>query len=68
MNSPSYIEPESGICLAQYHVKHDDFVKTITDKSSNFDSPEPTWKRLNRLVKNDHKRAQVQWEQRLQYP
>ena len=47
----------TGHVLPQYHIKHDDFFETITEKSSNFDSPEPTWKRLSRLVKNDHKKS-----------
>ena len=47
----------TGHVSPQYHVKHDDFFKTITGKSSNFDSPEPTWKRLSGLVKNGHKRS-----------
>ena len=46
-----------GHVSPQYHVKHDDFFETIMDKISNFDSPEPTWKRLSRLVKNDHKKS-----------
>ena len=57
MNSPSYIESEDGTCLATISLKHDDFFETITDKGSNFDSPESTWKRLSRLVKNDHKKS-----------
>ena len=47
----------TGHVSPQYHVKHDDFFKTITGKSSNFDSPEPTLKRLSGFVKNDHKRS-----------
>ena len=46
-----------GHVLPQYHVKHDNFFETITDKNSNFDSPEPTWKRLSGLVKNGHKKS-----------
>ena len=46
-----------GHVVPQYHVKHDDFFETITDMSPNFDSPEPTWKRLSGLVKNDHKKS-----------
>ena len=46
-----------GHVSPQYHVKHDDFFKTITDKSPNFDSPEQTSKRLSRLMKNDHKKS-----------
>ena len=44
----------TGHVSPQYHVKHDDFFETITGKRSNFNSPEPTWKRLSGLVKNDH--------------
>ena len=51
------LNPRSGHVSTQYHVKHDDFFETITGKSSNFDSPEPTWKRLIGLGKNDHKRS-----------
>ena len=47
----------TGHVSPQYHVNHDDFFETITGKSSNFDSPEPTWKMLSRLMKNDHKRS-----------
>ena len=43
--------------MPQYHVKHDDLFETITDKGSDFDSPESTWKRLSGLVKNDHKKS-----------
>ena len=46
-----------GHVSPQYHVKHDDFFEPITDKSSNFDSPEPTWKRLSGLMKNDHRKS-----------
>ena len=41
------LNPRTG---PQYHVKHDDFFESVTGKSSNFDSPEPTWKRLSGLV------------------
>ena len=47
----------TGHVSPQYHVKHDDFFETITNKNSNFDSPEPTWKRLSRFVKNGHKKS-----------
>ena len=46
-----------GHVSPQYHVKHDDFFGTASNKNSNFDSPEPTWKRLSGLVKNGHKRS-----------
>ena len=48
------LNPRMGHVSPQYHAKHDDFFETITDKNSNFDSPEPTWKRLSGLVKNGH--------------
>ena len=48
------LNPRTGHVLPQYHVKHDDFFESVTGKSSNFDSPEPTWKRLSGLMKNDH--------------
>ena len=51
------LNPRMGYVSPQYHVKHDDFFKTITDKSSNFDSPETTWRRLSGLVKNNHKKS-----------
>ena len=51
------LNPRMGHVSPQYHVKLDDFFKTITNKSSNFDSPEPTWKRLSGLVKNDHRKS-----------
>ena len=44
-----------GHVSPQYHVKHDDFFESVTGKSLNFDSPEPTWKKLSGLMKNDHK-------------
>ena len=50
------LNPRTGHVLPQYHVKHNDFFETVNNKNSNFDSPEPTWKRLSGLVKNDHKR------------
>ena len=46
-----------GHVSTQYHVKHDDFLETVSNKNSNFDSPEPTWKRLSGLVKNGHKKS-----------
>ena len=46
-----------GHVSPQYHVKHDDFFETITNKNSNFDLPEPTWKRLSGFVKNDNKKS-----------
>ena len=51
------MNPRTGHVSPQYHVKHDDFFETVTGKSSNFDSPDPTWKKLSGLVKNDHKRS-----------
>ena len=51
------LNPRTGHVSPQYHVKHDDFFEKITDKSPNFDSPEPTLKRLSGLVKNDHKKS-----------
>ena len=51
------LNPRTGHVSPQYHVKHDDFFETVTGKSSNFNSPEPTWKKLSGLVKNDHKRS-----------
>ena len=50
------LNPRTGHVSPQYLVKHDDFFAMITDKSSNFDSPDPTWKGLSRLVKTDHKK------------
>ena len=62
--SPNYswtvhliLNPETGHVSPQYHVKHDDFFKSVTGKSSNFDSPEPTWPKLSGLMKNDHRRC-----------
>ena len=49
------LNPRTGHVSPQYHVKHDDFFKSVAGKSSNFDSPEPTWKRLSGFMKNDHK-------------
>ena len=48
-----------GHVSPQYHVKHDDFFKTvgISNKNSNFYSPEPEWKRLSGLVKNGNKKS-----------
>ena len=46
-----------GHVLPQYHVKHDDFFETVSNKNSNFDSPEPEWKRLSGLVKNGNKKS-----------
>ena len=50
------LNPRTGHVSPQYHVKHSDLFETITNKSSNFDLPEPTWKRLSGLVKNGHKK------------
>ena len=49
------LNPRTGHVSPQYHVKHDDFFESVTGKSSNFNSPEPTWKKLSGLMKNDHK-------------
>ena len=49
------LNPMTGHVSPQYHVKHDDFFESVTGKSSNFDSPEPTWKKLSGLMKNNHK-------------
>ena len=38
--------------MPQYHIKHDDFFETVSNKNSNFDLSEPEWKRLSGLVKN----------------
>ena len=46
-----------GHALPQFHVKHDDFFEIVSNKNSNFDLPEPEWKRLSRLVKNGHKKS-----------
>ena len=46
-----------GHVLPQFHVKPDDFFETVSNKNSNFDLPEPEWKRLSGLVKNGHKRS-----------
>ena len=46
----------TGHVSPQYHVKHDDFFETVSNKNSNFDSPEPEWKRLSGLAKNGHKK------------
>ena len=46
-----------GHVSPQYHVKHDDFFETVSNKNSNFDSQEPEWKRLSGLVKNGHKKS-----------
>ena len=47
----------TGHVLPQYHVKIDDFFKTVSNKNSNFDSPEPEWKILSGLVMNGHKKS-----------
>ena len=49
------MNPRTAHVLPQYHVKLDDFFESVKGKSSNFDSPEPMWKRLSGLMKNDHK-------------
>ena len=46
-----------GHISPQYHLKHDDFIKTVSNKNSNFDLPEPEWKRLSGLVKNGNKKS-----------
>ena len=40
------LNPRTGHVLPQYHIKQDDFFKTVTGKSTDFDAPEPIWKRL----------------------
>ena len=51
------LNPRTGHVSPQYHVKHDDFFETVSNKNSNFDSPEPEWKRLSGLVKNGNKKS-----------
>ena len=41
----------------KYHVKHDDFFETVSNKNSDFNLPEPEWERLSGLVKNGHKKS-----------
>ena len=53
------LNPRTGHVSPQFHVKHDDFFESVTGKSLNFDSPEPTWKRLSGLMKNEHKANQT---------
>ena len=45
------LNPRMGHVSPQYHVKHDDFFETESNKNSNFDLPEQEWKRLSGLVK-----------------
>ena len=46
-----------GHVSPRYHLKHDDFFGTVSNKNSNFDLPEPEWKRLSGLVKKGHKKS-----------
>ena len=40
------LNPRTGHVLPQYHIKQDDFFETVTGKLTDFDAPEPIWKRL----------------------
>jgi hypothetical protein len=40
------LNPRTGHVSPQYHVKQDDFFETVSGKVTDFDSPEPIWKRL----------------------
>ena len=51
------MNPRTGHVSPQYHVKHDDFFETVSDKNSNFDLPEPELKRLSELVKKGNKKS-----------
>ncbi|KAL7580903.1 hypothetical protein ACA910_001170 [Epithemia clementina (nom. ined.)] len=44
------LNPRTGHVSPQFHIKHDDFVETVTGKPTNYDSPPPTWKVLSQLV------------------
>ena len=45
------LNPITGHTSPQYHVKHDDFFKTVQQgKTTNFDAPQPEWKYLAWLV------------------
>ena len=47
------LNPRTGHVSPQFHVKQDDFFETVTGKSTDFDSPEPIWKRLAGLEPNE---------------
>ena len=38
------LNPRTGHVSPQFHVKFDDFVETVQDKSTDMDAPEPDWK------------------------
>ena len=40
------LNPRTGHVSPQYHIKQDDFFETATGKPTDFDAPEPIWKRL----------------------
>ena len=39
-----------GHVSPQYHVRHDDFFKTVGEKDSNFDSPTANWKHISSFI------------------
>jgi hypothetical protein len=43
------LNPRTGHASAQFHVKHDDFFETVSNKSTNFDSISADWKTLSRI-------------------
>jgi hypothetical protein len=40
------LNPRTGHVSPQYHLKQDDFFETVSGKVTDFDAPEPIWKRL----------------------
>ena len=61
------LNPRTGQVLLQFHVKHDEFFKTVLAASSNYDSPPANWKQASRLTGPTHTMPErvmirLQWE------
>ena len=48
------LNPTMGHVLPQFHVRHDDFFETVSNKAMNFTLPVPEWIKLSDLVLTKH--------------
>ena len=51
------LNPCTGHVSPQFHVKHDEFFKTVDGRHRNYDAPAATWKELSGLTSTQHKDA-----------
>ena len=51
------LNPRTGHVSPQFHVKHDEFFKTVNGWHHNYNAPAATWKELSGLTATQHKEA-----------